>query len=72
MKTTLLTVALLGLLALAASFAYFVWDDLADAEMSTHGWIALALGVVFSVGLGGGLMWLIFYSARKGHDDKIN
>ena len=71
MKTTMLLVTLLALLALAAGFAYYVWDDLAGAEMSTHGWIALGLGVVFSVGLGGGLMWLIFYSARKGHDDNV-
>ena len=71
MKTTMLLVTLLALLALAAGFAYYVWDDLAGAEMSIHGWIALGLGVVFSVGLGGGLMWLIFYSARKGHDDNV-
>jgi len=29
----------------------------------------MAIGVVVSLAVGGGLMTLVFYSARHGHDD---
>ena len=37
--------------------------------MPTEGWMALVLGVVFSLIVGVGLMALLFYSSRKGYDD---
>jgi hypothetical protein len=37
--------------------------------MSVHGWIALGLGVFFSVLIGCGLMALMFYSSRRGYDE---
>ena len=37
--------------------------------MTIHGWIALGLALVLGGALSGGLMWLAFYSARKGYDD---
>ncbi len=40
-------------------------------EMSIHGWIAMWLGVVLSMALGAGLMSLVFYSARRGYDDRV-
>ena len=49
-------------------FALRVFTDI-DAEISWHGWFAMALGVVFTAALGGGLMYLVFYSARNGYDD---
>jgi hypothetical protein len=39
--------------------------------MSIHGWIALSLGTFLSLAVGGGLMALVVYSARKGYDDRI-
>jgi hypothetical protein len=39
--------------------------------MSIHGWIALTLGTLLSLAVGGGLMALVFYSARKGYDDRV-
>lgn len=39
--------------------------------ISMHGWIALGLGVFFSFALAGGLMALVFISARRGYDDRI-
>ena len=44
------------------------WDS---SYMSIHGWIALSLGTFLSLAVGGGLMALVFYSARKGYDDRI-
>jgi hypothetical protein len=37
--------------------------------MSVHGYIALGLAGGVTLLLGGGLMWLAFYSANKGWDD---
>ena len=37
--------------------------------MSKHGWIALGLGTFFSLVIGCGLMALMFYSSRSGHDE---
>lgn len=38
-------------------------------DLSVHGYIALALGIVLSLLLAGGLMALVFFSARRGYDD---
>jgi hypothetical protein len=42
-----------------------------DAQMSVHGWIALSLGVFFSILIGCGLMALTFYSSRHGYDEGV-
>ncbi len=69
MKTILLAVALISLLTLTMFGVVSDWDA---SAMSVHGWIALILGTVISLALGGGLMALVFYSARKGYDDRID
>jgi hypothetical protein len=46
---------LLGLLVLAVSFTVSAWTR-TPAPMTVHGWIALRLGIVFSVVIGCGLM----------------
>lgn len=68
MKTFLLTIVLGGFLAIAMFGALTNWDS---SAMSIHGWIALALGTFLSLAVGGGLMALVFHSARKGYDDRI-
>lgn len=71
-----LIVALVIAAALAGMLAYAVWGFQAmwrlgdDVELSVHGWIAMGLAFVLTGALGGGLMWLAFYSARKGYDDE--
>jgi hypothetical protein len=67
-------VVLLGVILAAIAAAvvgYFVWDNAADETVSIHAYIALALGVVLTLGLGGGLMALVFYSARQGYDERV-
>lgn len=64
----LLIISLGAILAATLYVALRVFTDI-DAEISWHGWFAMALGVVFTAALGGGLMYLLFYSARNGHDD---
>lgn len=70
MKTAV-TVGLLGVLLLASLFAgIYLWWSLGDVDISLHGLIALTLGCLLSLALGGGLMFLVFYSNRQGHDDE--
>ena len=38
-------------------------------DLGLHGWLALIGGSVLTIALTAGLMWLVFYSARKGYDD---
>ncbi|HYD71595.1 MAG TPA: hypothetical protein VEF55_00545 [Candidatus Binatia bacterium] len=68
MKVFLLVMILGGLLAAVMFGVLTGWDS---SAMSIHGWIALTLGTLLSLAVGGGLMALVFHSARKGYDDRI-
>ncbi len=67
--TIALTVTLLAMLALAGWGLFLAWKLSGDVPMSLNGYIALGLAAGVTLLLGGGLMWLAFYSARKGYDD---
>jgi len=69
--TIFVAVVLLSLLAVALTFMVDTWQR-TDAPMSVHGWIALGLGVFFSVLIGCGLMALMFYSSRRGYDERAS
>jgi hypothetical protein len=69
MKTGLIITILFALLGLAVSWAVYAWVTIGEVEMSTHGWIAMALGVIFSVLVAGALMSLVFFSSRHGYDE---
>jgi hypothetical protein len=68
MKVFLLTISLGSLLAVAVFGTLTDWDPYA---MTIHGWIALGLCTLLSLGIGGALMGLVFHSAHKGYDDRI-
>jgi hypothetical protein len=70
LPASIAVVVLLGLLALAVAFTVQAWQRI-DAQLSIHGWIALGLGVLFSLVIGCGLMALIFYSSRHGYDERL-
>ena len=62
------------IVVMAAFLAVVFWGvfrDFDGAAMNIHGWIALGIGAVLSLALGIGLMLLVFYSARRGYDDRI-
>jgi hypothetical protein len=63
---------LLLLLAVAGTWAGYAWNELGDVQMTGHGWAAMALGILFSLIVGIGLMGLMFYSSRKGYDEPPN
>lgn len=67
MKVFLLTMSLGGILAAVMFGVLTDWDA---SAMSIHGWIALTIGTLLSLAVGGGLMALVFHSARQGYDDR--
>jgi len=64
-----LIAALLGVLAAAGWYAARAWVSVEGPPMPLTGYIAMTLGVVFSVVVGCGLMALLFYSNRHGYDE---
>jgi len=69
--TLALVVPLLALLGGAGYYAARAYISLPGPPMPTTGYVAMALGVVFSLVVGCGLMALLFYSARHGYDDQF-
>ena len=70
MKTALVIVGLLALLGVTVGWAIWRWQQTAGTAMGFHGWLAMILGVVFTVVVGCGLMGLMFYSSRYGYDER--
>lgn len=60
----------LAFVAGAVIAAVIAWASAGPVEISVHGWIALGLGVSLTLALGAGLMGLVFYSSRRGFDDR--
>jgi uncharacterized membrane protein YidH (DUF202 family) len=67
--TIILVAVLLAILAAAVWYAAGAWLSLGGTPMPTSGYAALAIGVVFSLLVGFGLMALLFYSSRHGYDE---
>ncbi|MGJ5176480.1 hypothetical protein ACQR16_31230 [Bradyrhizobium oligotrophicum] len=62
-------VILVALLGASGFVAYLGWTLGSGAEVTTSGYVAMALGVVVSLVVGVGLMGLVFYSSRRGYDE---
>ncbi len=67
--TIALVAALLGLLGASVWFAVDTWMSAGGPPIPTSGYVAMTLGVVFSIVIGCGLMALVFYSNRYGYDE---
>jgi hypothetical protein len=65
----LVAVPLFAILAAAVWYAASAWLSLSGPPMPATGYVALAIGVVFSLLIGFGLMALLFYSSRHGYDE---
>jgi hypothetical protein len=65
----IILIVLLSLLALAGFVVYLGWTLGDGIAVSTAGYVAMAAGVIFSLGVGWGLMALIYYSNRSGYDE---
>jgi hypothetical protein len=65
-----LGIAIAALLAIAAmGVAWQAWTALAGVQIGTAGIIAMVLGALGALALGGALMTLLFISNRRGFDD---
>ena len=61
--------ALAAAAALACLVGFALWVLRGDTGITLHGWIALGVALLGTTLIGGGLMWLAFYSSRAGWDD---
>jgi hypothetical protein len=70
----LLTVAVVAGSVLAlAGIIWWDWSVFSAIgfAMPAVGWVAMGIGVVLTIAVGCGLMFLIFYSNRHGYDDAV-
>ncbi len=70
--TIVLVVTLVGLLAASTAGGVHLWNSMESVEMSAHGWTAMIFGILASLGVGVGLMALVFISNRRGYDDRVS
>ncbi len=64
-----------GVVVLIGIFAALIipmWVMTAGIGLSPEGYAAVTLMIIGCFAVGGGLMFLIFYSARKGYDDDVH
>ncbi len=69
LATVAVIVPLLALLAATLWYAANAWVSLSGPPMPASGYLAMVLGIVFSLIIGCGLMALLFYSSRHGYDE---
>ncbi len=65
-------IVLLLLLGASLYYAIGVWMAVDTGPMPPEIYVALGLGVLFSLVVGCGLMALVFYSSRHGYDERAN
>lgn len=69
---TLGLLALLAMLAASLWYAYGLWTAVDAPDMPAGLYVAMVLGALFSILIGAGLMALVFYSSRRGYDDRAS
>jgi TRAP-type C4-dicarboxylate transport system permease small subunit len=72
MRILIVVVSLVAMLVVAIWAGWDVVAGLVGGEMSPAGWAAAIIGTVLTIGLGAGLMALVFYSSRRGYDDRVD
>jgi hypothetical protein len=70
MRGAFVLTILVSLLLVCTGLAYWAWRELGEVAIGIHGWVALALGAAITFALGAGLMALMFFSARRGYDER--
>jgi hypothetical protein len=68
--TAALMAALFGILAAAVWLVVRTWMSTEGPSIPPVGYVAMALGIVFSLVVGFALMALVFYSSRYGYDER--
>ena len=70
-KTLLVAGSLVGL-GLTAYWALYVMGRIEGVALSGHGVTAMIIGLVFTIIIGFGLMALLFFSNKHGHDEAVH
>jgi hypothetical protein len=71
MKRPLVIAGSVALVALIVAAIVPMWWMTSDIRISGFGVAMIVLMVIGCFGVGGGLMFLVFYSARHGHDEAV-
>jgi formate hydrogenlyase subunit 3/multisubunit Na+/H+ antiporter MnhD subunit len=66
---TVVLLAALGLMLLGTGYSVYQGTTVGEGTLPGDFYVAMTLGIVFSLVVGVGLMALIFYSHRKGYDE---
>ena len=72
MKRFAAIAAIVVVLALIAALIIPLWTKTAAIPMDPFAVKMIVLMVIGCFAVGGGLMFLVFYSARKGYDDRVH
>ncbi len=72
MKNVIAFVVALVALGLAAYWAMFVYGEIEGVTLSGHGITAMIIGLVLTLVVGCGLMALLFFSNKHGHDERVH
>jgi heme/copper-type cytochrome/quinol oxidase subunit 2 len=72
MKRTLAIAAVVAILLLIAALIVPLWTKTAAISLDPFAFKMIVLMVIGCFVVGGGLMFLVFYSARKGYDDRVH
>jgi hypothetical protein len=70
MRMLALIVPLLVILGASVWWAATLWMSVEGPPMPAGGYVAMWLGIGFSLVIGCGLMALMFYSSRRGYDER--
>lgn len=71
MKNTMTIAVIIALVGAVVAVSGYAWVSMGDVAMTTNGWVALILGILFTVAIGCGLMALVFFSDRSGLDESV-
>ena len=72
MKRYLLIAAAVALVVLIGALIVPMWTMTSAISLDPFAFKMIVLMIVGCFAVGGGLMFLIFYSARKGYDDAVH
>src|SRR2546423_9505861 len=70
MRKLALIIPLLVIVAAWMGGAASLWMSVEGPPMPAAGYVAMWLGIAFSLVIGCGLMMLMFYSSRRGYDER--
>jgi hypothetical protein len=71
MRKLLILIPPVLLLGAAVGLMIYAWNAIEGPPIPTTGYVAMWLGIVFSLVVGCGLMALVFYSSRHGYDEAV-